>query len=191
MTFTCTTAPSPYPGWDEVRNYKFVLHDQTIAQQKFIAVTASDYGAPKMGVPSIKSSPESNATATVTSTLTTTDDVVVVPNPYRGDVDYAEMGWEVLDGKYTYDEEYRKIVFLNIPERSVIRIYTLAGDLVKVITHNGNSEWNVPYWYGINGAYWNLISDNNQAVVSGIYLFSVQDADDKKDDFVGKFVIIK
>jgi len=49
MTFTCTTAPSPYPGWDEIKNYKFVLHDQTLAQQKFIAVTASDYGAPKMG----------------------------------------------------------------------------------------------------------------------------------------------
>jgi len=191
MTFTCTTESSPYPEWDKIRNYKFVLHDQTLAQHKFIAVTASDYGAPKMGVPAIKSSPESNATATVTSTLTTTKDVVVVPNPYRGDVDYAEMGWEILDGKYTYDEEYRKLVFLNIPERSVIRIYTLAGDLVKVITHNGNSEWNVPYWYGTNGAYWNLISDNNQAVVSGIYLFSVQDADKKKDDFVGKFVIIK
>jgi len=82
-------------------------------------------------------------------------------------------------------------VFLNIPEQCVIRIYTLAGDLVKVITHNGYSEWNVPYWYGLNGAYWNLISDNNQAVVSGVYLFNVQDADDKKDDFVGKFVIIK
>ncbi|HAQ62264.1 TPA: hypothetical protein DCR49_09770 [Candidatus Delongbacteria bacterium] len=191
MTFTCTTEPSPYPEWDEVRNYKFILHNQILAQQKFIAVTASDYGAPKMGVPAIKSSPESNATATVTSTISKSGDVIVVPNPYRGDADYAGMGWEVLDGKYTYQEEYRKLVFLNIPDRCVIRIYTLAGDLVKVIAHNGNSEWNTPYWYGTNGAYWNLISDNNQAVVSGIYLFNVQDADNKKDDFVGKFVIIK
>jgi hypothetical protein len=168
-----------------------VLKNQTLAQHKFIAVTASDYGAPKMGVPSLKSSPESNARATVTSTLSKTDGVVVVPNPYRGDVDYAEMGWEVIDGKYTYQEEYRKIAFLNIPEKCVIRIYTLAGDLVKVILHNGSSKWDTPYWYGKNGAYWNLISDNNQAVVSGIYLFSVQDAEKKKDDFVGKFVIIK
>lgn len=101
------------------------------------------------------------------------------------------MGWEVIDGKYTYQEEYRKLVFMNIPERCVIRIYTLAGDLVKVITHNGNSDWDTPYWYGKNGAYWNLISDNNQAVVSGVYLYSVQDVDDKKTDYVGKFVIIK
>ncbi len=191
MSYTCKIVPSPYPDWDEVRNYKFVLHNQTLAQQKFIAVTASDYGAPKMGVPAIKSSPESNATATVTSKLSRQGDIIVVPNPYRGDVDYADMGWEVIDGKYTYQEEYRKIAFLNIPEKCVIRIYTLAGDLVKVIAHNGSSKWDMPYWYGKNGAYWNLISDNNQAVVSGIYLFSVQDADKKIDDFVGKFVIIK
>jgi hypothetical protein len=191
FSYTCTTEPSPYPGWDEIRNYKFVLHNQTLAQMKFIAVTASDFGAPKMGVPPIKSSPESNVRATVTATLSKAGEVIVVPNPYRGDVKYTEMGWEDLDGNYTYDEGYRKIAFLNIPERCVIRIYTLAGDLVKVIMHNGNSEWDTLFWYGKNGAYWNLINDNKQAAMSGIYLFSVQDADKKKDDFVGKFVIIK
>ncbi|HXK49069.1 MAG TPA: hypothetical protein PKW56_01245 [Clostridiales bacterium] len=46
-------------------------------------------------------------------------------------------------------------------------------------------------WYGKNGAYWNLINENRQAVMSGIYLFSVQDVDNKKDDFVGELVIIK
>jgi len=190
-SYSCITATSPYPQWGDIRYYKFTLHNQTLAEMKYIAVTAKDFGAPKMGVPAIKSSPESNATAAVTSTLTTTDDVVVVPNPYRGDIKYTEMGWENVDGNYTYAEEYRKIAFLNIPERCVIRIYTLAGDLCKVIAHNGNSDSDVPYWYGKNGAYWNLINDNQQAVYSGIYLFSVQDVDKKKDDFVGKFVIIK
>ena len=190
-SYSCVSAESPYPEWGDIRYYKFVLHDQTLAQMKFIAVTAKDFGAPKMGVPAIKSSPESNATATVTANLTTTKDVIVVPNPYRGDVDYRDMGWEDADGQYYYAEEYRKIAFINIPERCVIRIYTLAGDLCKVITHNGNSDSDTPYWYGKNGAYWNLINDNLQAVMSGIYLFSVQDVDKKKDDFVGKFVIIK
>ncbi|HQO08788.1 MAG TPA: hypothetical protein PLK90_01775 [Clostridiales bacterium] len=189
--YSCITAASAYPKWGSIRYYKFVLYDQTLAEKKYIAVTAKDFGAPKMGVPAIKSSPESNATATVTATLSNTDEVIVVPNPYRGDVKYTDMGWEDLDGSYTYAEEYRKIAFLNIPERSVIRIYTLAGDLCKVITHNGNSDPDVPYWYGRNGAYWNLINDNRQACLSGLYLFSVQDADKKKDDFVGKFVVIK
>jgi hypothetical protein len=190
-SYSCITATSPYPEWGDIRYYKFTLHNQTLAEMKYIAVTAKDFGAPKMGVPAIKSSPESNATATVTANLTTTNDVVVVPNPYRGDVKYTETGWENIDGNYTYAEEYRKIAFLNIPERCVIRIYTLAGDLCKVIAHNGNSDSDTPYWYGKNGAYWNLINDNQQAVYSGIYLFSVQDVDKKKDDFVGKFVIIK
>ena len=190
-SYSCITATSPYPQWGDIRYYKFTLHNQTLAEMKYIAVTAKDFGAAKLGVPPMKSSPESNATATVTSNLTTTDDVIVVPNPYRCDVKYTEMGWENTDGNYTYAEEYRKIAFLNIPERCVIRIYTLAGDLCKVIAHNGNSDSDVPYWYGKNGAYWNLINDNRQAVMSGIYLFSVQDVDKKKDDFVGKFVIIK
>ena len=191
FSYSCITATSPYPEWGDIRYYKFVLQNQTIAQKKYIAVTAKDFGAPKMGVPSLKSSPESNATATVTANLTTTKDVVVVPNPYRGDVVYRDMGWEDNDGQYVYAEEYRKIAFLNIPERCVIRIYTLAGDLCKVITHNGYSDSDTPYWYGKNGAYWNLINENRQAVMSGIYLFNVQDVDNKKDDFVGKFVIIK
>ncbi|HQO08787.1 MAG TPA: hypothetical protein PLK90_01780 [Clostridiales bacterium] len=190
-SYTCKLDSSQFDQWGEIRYYKFILHNQTLAEMKYIAVTAKDFGAPKMGVPAIKSSPESNATATVTATLTTTDDVIVVPNPYRGDVKYTEIGWEDLDGDYTYAEEYRKIAFLNIPERCVIRIYTLAGDLCKVIAHNGNSDSDAHYWYGRNGACWNLINDNRQAVLSGIYLFSVQDVDKKKDDFVGKFVIIK
>ena len=73
----------------------------------------------------------------------------------------------------------------------MIRIYTLAGDLVKTIGHNGSARYSDPYMYGKNGAYWNLINDNNQAVSSGIYLFSVQNVDKKEDDFIGKFVIIK
>ena len=54
-----------------------------------------------------------------------------------------------------------------------------------------DSEWDDSGMYGKTGAQWNLINDNYQAVVSGIYLFSVQDVDKVKDDFVGKFVIIK
>jgi hypothetical protein len=190
-SYTCKIDSSRFENLGDIRYYKFTLHNQTLAEMKYIAVTAKDFGAPKMGVPAIKSSPESNATATVTANLTTTNDVVVVPNPYRGDLKYTETGWENIDDNYTYAEEYRKIAFLNIPERCVIRIYTLAGDLCKVIAHNGYSENDTPYWYGKNGAYWNLINDNQQAVYSGIYLFSVQDVDRKKDDFVGKFVIIK
>ena len=191
FTYTCVSAISPYPEWGDIRYYRFILHNQTPGEKKYIAVTSTGYGAPKMGVPPMKSPPSVNAYSTVSSKLTTTGDVVVVPNPYRADADYSRSGWEDPDGSFSYAEEYRRIAFLNIPDRCVIRIYTLAGDLVKVIAHNGNAGHDTPYWHGKNGAYWNLITDNQQAAVSGIYLFSVQDVDNRKDDFVGKFVIIK
>ena len=189
-SYSCVTAESPYPEWGDIRYYKFTLQDKLIAQKKYYSVTSSDFGAARMGVEPMKSEPISNTKAIVTSKLSS-DGVVVVPNPYRGDVDYRDMGWEDNDGQYVYAEEYRKIAFLNIPERCVIRIYTLAGDLCKTIAHNGYSDSDTPYWYGKNGAYWNLINENRQAVMSGIYLFSVQDVDKKNDDFVGKFVIMK
>jgi hypothetical protein len=174
----------------EIYNYKFVLHNKLAARPYFVAVTASDYGDPKTGVPALKSSPSVNLTSVVPAKFTDTSGVIVVPNPYRSDADYEDMGWETTNGD-EWEEQDRKIAFLNLPDRCVIRIYTLAGDLVKTIGHNGNARYSDPYVYGTNGAWWNLINDNNQAVMSGIYIFSVQDVDKKKDDFVGKFVIIK
>jgi hypothetical protein len=174
-----------------VFRYKFVLHNKLLAKQYFVSVTSSDHGDPKTGVPALQSSPSVNGAPVVTSTFGKAGQIVVVPNPYRGDVDYSASGWEGAATGDEWKEQDRRIAFLNIPDRCVIKIYTLAGDLVKTIGHNGNARYSDPYVYGTNGAWWNLINDNNQAVVSGIYLFSVQDADKEQDDFVGKFVIIK
>jgi hypothetical protein len=191
FSYSVTADSSRIEDYGIIWNYKFVLHNQSYAEQKYIAVTSSDHGDAKSGTPSQKSSPFMNGTSIIPSKISGTDDVIVVPNPYRGDIDYENMGWENINSAHEWSESDRKIAFLNIPLRCVIRIYTLAGDLCKVITHNGNAESDVLYQYGENGAYWNLLNDNRQAVVSGIYLFSVQDVDKNKDDFVGKFVIIK
>ncbi|MBN2789313.1 MAG: hypothetical protein JXR69_03915 [Candidatus Delongbacteria bacterium] len=170
--------------------YKFILHDQLYAKEKFIAVTASDNGEPKSGVPALKSSPAINGISIIPTKISGRKEVIVVPNPYRDDADYENLGWENFDGQDYWVEQDRKIVFMNLPLNCVIKIYTLAGDLVKTIGHNGNARINAQWMFGENGAYWNLINDNNQAVVSGIYLFSVQDVDSDYE-FVGKFVIIK
>lgn len=171
--------------------YRFVLHNRLLAKQNYIAVTATDFGDPKSGTPALKSNPAVNGTSVIPTTLTGTDDVVVVPNPYRGDVDYETMGWENVGMADEWKEQDRKIVFMNVPVRSVLRIYTLAGDLVKTIGHNGNARVDERYFYGERGIAWDLINENNQAVVSGIYLYSVQDVDDSGYEHIGKFVIIK
>ena len=174
--------------------YKFTLLNKLYAEQSYIAVTSSDFGDPKTGTPALKSNPAVNGASVVPTKLSSTKDVVVVPNPYRGndkDVDYEALGWENVDGADDWKEQDRKIVFLNVPLRSVVKIYTLAGDLVKTIAHNGNARVDARYQYGEYGVAWDLINENDQAVVSGIYLFSVQDADDDNYEFIGKFVIIK
>jgi hypothetical protein len=100
--------------------------------------------------------------------------VWVVPNPYR-----ANAPWE--RASIPGDVFTRHVDFFGLPRaRSTIRIYTLAGDLVQVIDHDGTS--------GSGEAGWNLISRNGQDVESGIYLFTVESSAGHQ---VGKFVVIR
>jgi hypothetical protein len=171
--------------------YKFILKDKLYASQSYISVTSSDFGDPDSGTPALQSSPSVNQVSVIPTKFSGRDDVRVVPNPYRADVDYEELNWENYNTDDEWNEQQRKILFMNIPFESIVRIYTLAGDLVKTIGHNGNSRDGEKYQYGEYGAAWDLINENDQAVVSGIYLFSVQDVNDDSYEYIGKFVIIK
>ncbi len=88
------------------------------------------------------------------------DRVRVVPNPYRGGAD-----WDLIPSEG--DPTGTKIAFRNLPRAwSVIRIYTLAGDLVQRAEHDGAG--------GDGTWFWNLVSRNGQNVSSGLYLYSVE-----------------
>ena len=100
--------------------------------------------------------------------------VWVVPNPYR-----ANAAWE--RSPVPGDPFTRHVDFFGLPRaRSTIRIYTLAGDLVQTLDHDGAS--------GNGQAPWNLISRSGQDIESGIYLFTV---DSSAGHQVGKFVVIR
>jgi hypothetical protein len=100
--------------------------------------------------------------------------VWVVPNPYR-----AAAAWERTS--VPGDVFTRHLDFMGLPRaRATIRIYTLAGDLVQVIDHDGSN--------GDGQAPWDLISRNGQDVESGIYLFTVESALGHQ---VGRFVVIR
>jgi hypothetical protein len=111
-------------------------------------------------------------------------EVAVVPNPYRGDIDYNKYtpAWErPSEGRLYWLEQDRRVQFINLPERCEIRIYTLGGDLVQTLNHDDP----------INSYHdWNLTSHVGQATASGIYLFTVEDKIHGGVQ-VGKFVIIK
>jgi hypothetical protein len=101
-------------------------------------------------------------------------DVWVVPNPFRAREEWQRP--EVLGDPLT-----RHLDFMGLPRaRSTIKIWTVAGDHVATLEHDGTS--------GDGQAPWNLVSRNGQEVESGIYLFTV---DSSLGQQVGKFVVIR
>lgn len=100
--------------------------------------------------------------------------VWVVPNPYR-----ATAGWDrpQLGGRGPSTH----LDFMGLPpERSTIKVWTLAGDLVAQIEHDGTrSDGQAP---------WDLVSRNGQDVTSGVYLFTV---DSRSGHSVGRFVVVR
>ena len=81
----------------------------------------------------------------------------IVPNPYNiNDPLVRELyGQPGIDG--------RVINFYNLPPVATIKIYTENGDLVKTIYHDDPVDEN-----GLE--YWDMITDNQQVISSGIYI---------------------
>jgi hypothetical protein len=150
----------------------------------YFAVTAYDFGNPVTNLSPLESSQTINAKyvyAIAKGDLA--GEVAVYPNPYKITGNYAELGYEDPD-QSGFTEFDRRIMFAGLPPRCSIRIFTLDGDLVRKVDHDDSTS---PEGPGVN--YWDLISRNTQAVVSGIYIYSI-DGDDGYHQ-LGKIVIIK
>ncbi len=91
-------------------------------------------------------------------------EVVVVPNPYHA------------RGMHKY--EGAEIKFLNLPAYCNIHIYTMTGDEVQTIRHNsgtGDEPWERQETF------------STMAIVSGIYLYVVEELDGPDGSPTGKF----
>ena len=168
---------------DRYWDYEFEM-EVFPAQPIWFAVTAFDVGDPQTGLQPLEASKLVNATEVypVDNWETVEGEglkVMVYPNPYRTDGGYQADKYEP-GGIYG-----KRIRFVNLPPRCTIRIYSLDGDLVQTLHHERNAD-------DLDATIdeWNLISRNTQAVVTGIYLFSVEDKDTGENQ-VGKFVILK
>jgi hypothetical protein len=121
--------------------------------------------------------------------------VTVFPNPYK-----VEAKWDA--GSLVRDHY---LWFANLPQRCTIRIYTLAGDLLKSFafdgaTYDGSSARGLfnPGAEAALGApelsgslfAWDLITDQGQAAASGLYIYSIEDATTGEVQR-GKFLILK
>jgi hypothetical protein len=173
---------------------------------RWYTVTAFDFGDFITGTEPLESSKTASAVSAAPSGLPGRP-VKAVPNPYRLDGDYTRpylaasdpeglspgLRWENQDdgSPEFWPQQDRRIEFINLPRQCMIRIYTVAGDLVQMLPHNidGDLDRN---WRSPHSESWNLNSRNFQLVVPGLYLFSVEDLtpEGRGGMQTGKFVII-
>jgi hypothetical protein len=94
----------------------------------------------------------------------------IVPNPFNLGA-HADIRWP---------DQQNKIAFLDIPGNATIEIFTEMGERVTRIEHtDGSGDEN-----------WNLTTDSNQLIVSGIYIAVIVN-NDTGDKVVRKFVVIR
>lgn len=103
--------------------------------------------------------------------------VTVIPNPFRQISGFLDPG------------EEKRLTFINIPAKCTIRIYTVAGDLVKEIEHEGFGE--VAWGSSINNNY--MLTDFGHNVMPGIYIYHIESHVEgyEGESHIGKFAIIK
>jgi hypothetical protein len=99
----------------------------------------------------------------------------VVPNPYVGAASFEPQRFGVSG------RGERKIEFRSLAANSTIRIYTITGELVQTLKHDGNINEGVVAW--------DLRNSDNLEVAPGLYIFHVDGPD--VGTFIGKFAIIK
>ncbi|HYK12270.1 MAG TPA: hypothetical protein VEV39_15825 [Gemmatimonadales bacterium] len=95
--------------------------------------------------------------------------VHTVPDPY-----YVTNALEITPNN-------KVLKFVNLPPKAIVRIYSVSGILVQVLTHNDAT--------GGGELEWDLRNRSNQFVASGVYFYHVESADGKTK--VGRFTVVQ
>jgi len=179
------------------RYYRSEINYPRKGVEYYVAVTAYDRGIPSNDLNFLETGRDADANMKIffpgSLAKANMNEIYVVPNPY--------IGRSKFDGRRENDQKgdkSRRIWFVNLPERCKIRIYTLAGDLVQDLDHDGSYQDDIinvskaaTKGLAASGIHsWDLLSRNRQIIAPGVYLYSVENKADNKVK-VGKFVIIK
>ena len=193
-------AADPELGISEKRGtryYEYIDRDVHNGFIYFYSVTATDHARLPVGNSQnidqpvgegLGGDPGSSFTHTTPGTVSQTAEereregvnIYVFPNPATRDAlaEYQELN---PNGD---DPTGVRVTFTNLPRaNNTISIFTVSGDLVQEIRHDGTS--------GVGHTSWNLMSRNGQEIVSGVYLYTVQADDSRFEDFIGKFVVVR
>jgi hypothetical protein len=185
--------PVTFPGDTTRYWYRFAAEDLLNGWQYLFTVTAFDEGDVQAGLQPFESSRTANAVRIFPGTPAADPDspreVGVYPNPYR-----VNAAW---DGG---SSRTRRLNFYNLPERATIRIYSLAGEIIKEMKHDAATYTGDIRWFNnfsaenrvLSGGEhsWDILSENDLNLAGGLYLFTVEDQA-SGDLQRGKFVIIK
>lgn len=107
----------------------------------------------------------------------TSFDIYVVPNPFV----FNDPG-----RSFGINDPFR-MEFRNLPERATIRIYTVAGDLVRTIRHGPDERGNLS-----GTAVWDQRTDSGLLAAPGLYVYHVRsDTEGAGGDFTGKLMIVR
>ncbi len=151
----------------------------------YYAVTAVDNGTQNTAGPDAGEKLESSLyvtrsllpAASFKPGLNESGKVRVVPNP-------ATSAAGNQAGTTGFRGTPNRILFVNLPVKCTLRIFTETGDLVNTIQH-----------YGKGDEAWNQLTENNQYVSSGIYILVVTESEaldgTKLDNQFVKFVIVR
>ncbi len=154
------------------------------------AVTAFDKGDTSLGLGRLENQigrgkPSTKVFMANAPPTTDLSKVRVVPNPFIGSSSLNNPN------PNTTTPWVNRIQFINLPPGATVTIFTLAGDLVRVI-HAGDVVYtnrDVTVTGDFTGvAEWDLTTKNNQETVSGVYIYVVESDAGKA---TGKFVLMR
>ena len=100
--------------------------------------------------------------------------IAVVPNPYIGASIYEPRS--MIEGRGD-----REVQFIHLPQTCTIRIFTLRGELVRTIEHDGLAS--------DGSEAWNLRTEGNENVAYGVYIYHVEAPG--IGEYVGRLALVK
>jgi hypothetical protein len=101
-------------------------------------------------------------------------DVHTVPDPY-----YVRSAYEA-------STDQKVLKFVGLPQRAIIRIYSVSGVLVRVLEHDATRFDPTSLSQGSEFD-WDLRNRNNQVVASGVYFYHIEAGDARR---VGRFTVV-
>jgi hypothetical protein len=182
--------PPPYYVVGTDTMYQFIQTGTPNGMIYTYAVTAFDQGDTSLGLGRLENQIGRGKASTKVYMANapaqqSVNKIRVVPNPF--------MGSSKFNNPNPIDTNpwINRLRFINLPPDARITIFTLAGDIVKTlnagnIVYQSRDATITGDFTGV--AEWDLVTKNNQEVVSGVYLYVVESA---YGTFNGKFVVIR